>query len=336
MVLSVDIATHALASFALARAAFPRRRWPVVLGIIFAGVIADIDLLSALVGPAVYFVARRTFTHSLFGLLVVIALSAIFTCYLSRKHPEPLAALLLPLSLAAALHLVLDVLQSEGVALLWPRPIRFAADWLPAIDPWILTLLILGCFLPEFFRLITSEIGVKNKTPRGRNGAVIALSLLLVYLFARMVLHSSSIASLDPHSYAGESARKVGSYPEALSAFTWHGVVETQSFLCLANVPAGFGKPFDPESAECLHKPEPSPELTAAQNTAVAQAFIRAVPFPRAVVSKTDGGAEVEIRSMRDVAERETTRRLGVRIFVGPGMEISSEQFVWAGVLRLR
>jgi membrane-bound metal-dependent hydrolase YbcI (DUF457 family) len=333
----VDIATHALASFAVARGFFPRRRGPVFLGMIFAGTLADIDLFSAFLGPAAYFAARRTFTHSLPGLLVVIVLAIFFTRLLDKKQPEPLPALLVPLSVAAALHLALDLLQSEGIAVLWPvRTIRFAADWLPPIDPWILVLLILGVFLPEFFLLITSEIGVKNKTPRGRNGAVVALILLLVYLGARALLHSGSAASLEPHSYAGESARRVAAYPDALSILTWHGVIETQSLLCLADVPAASGKPFDAESAECLHKPEASPELAAAQRAEVAQAFIRAMPFPRAAVAKSAEGTEIEIRSMRDVAEHESTRRIGVRIAIDPRLGIASEEFLWLKELRLR
>ena len=337
ILLPVDIASHALASFALSRAFFPRRRWPVFLGVIVAGTLADIDLLSALFGPAAYFTARFTFTHSLPALLVIVAFAALFVRYLSGKQPEPFLSLVLPLSLAAILHLVLDLLQSEGVAILWPfRSTRFAADWLPPIDPWILTLLILGCFLPEFFRLITSEIGVKNKAPRGRNGAFIALSLLVLYAGARAILHANSMALLDPHSYAGESARKVGAYPDALSVFTWHGVVETQSLLCLVDVPTVFGKPFDAESAECVHKPEPSLELAAAQSTDVAQAYIRAVPFPRAALSRSADSTEVELRSMRDVAQRETAHRIGARIIVAPKLGISNEEFVWVKELRLR
>src|SRR5215475_13998173 len=185
---------------------------------IFAGTLADIDYLSSLFGPVAYFCARRTYTHSVLGLLAIIVAAVFLTQYLGKKQSEPARALLFPLSLAAILHIALDLLQSEGVAIFWPvRSTRLAADWLPAIDPWILTLLILGCFLPEFFRLITSEIGVKNRAPRGRNGALVALSFLLIYVGGRAMLHSYCMASLDPHSYDGESARKVGAYPDALS-----------------------------------------------------------------------------------------------------------------------
>lgn len=332
----MDIASHALASLALARGLFPRRRWPTVVGILCAGTLADADLTSAVFGPSAYFAARRTFTHSILGLVIVIALAALLARYLGRKQPELFSVLAFPLAAAATLHVLLDLAQSEGVALLWPfRPTRLAANWLPAIDPWILALLIAGIFVPELFRLITSEIGVKDKTPRGHNGALIALAAIVIYVGARAVLHSSATGSLEPRSYGGESARTVEPFPDALSLFTWHGVVETQSLICLVDVPVGLGRPFDPESANCLHKPEVSPELDAAQRTDVAQAFLRVMPFPRAALAKTEDGYEVVIRSMRDAAESET-RRLAARILLDSRFGIVSEEYVWLSKVHLR
>jgi membrane-bound metal-dependent hydrolase YbcI (DUF457 family) len=333
----VDIATHALASYVLARGFFPRRRWPILAGIVFAGTIADVDLISAFFGPAAYFAARRTYTHSLIGTLVIVLLTAVFVRYLSRKQPEAITSLLAPLAFAAAVHLVLDLFQSEGVALLWPfRPTRYAMDWLPPIDPWILAIFIAGILVPEILRLVTSEIGAKSKSPRGRNGAIVALLVVVAYVGARGLLHSGSIAALEPHSYHGESARVVDAFPDALSLFTWHGVVETTSLLCQAEVPAGPGRTFDPESAECLYKPEPSPELTAAQNTHAAQEFIRAVPLPRAVVAKTQTGYEVVIRSLRDLAEDETRHRVAALIQVDSNFHVSSQTLVWSSEIHIR
>jgi membrane-bound metal-dependent hydrolase YbcI (DUF457 family) len=333
----VDIASHALTSFALARGLFPRRRWPVVVGMVFAGSLADVDLASAFVGPAAYFAGRRTFTHSVVGTLVVICLAVLFTRYFVKKQIEPLTALLAPLGAAAFLHVFLDLLQSEGVALLWPlRPTRFAMDWLPSVDPWILGLLVAGILVPELLRLVSSEIGAKLKAPRGRNGAIVALALIVVYTGARAFFHSGSVGSLDPHSYHGESARRVGAYPDALSILTWHGVVETQSLLCLVDVPGGPGSRFEPERADCLHKPEASAELEAAQKTRVAEAYLQAAPFPRAAVSKTQDGYEVVIRSMRDLAEGETRHRVAARILLDSKSGISSEELVWVTEVRLR
>lgn len=333
----MDLASHAVVSFALARGFFPRRRWPVVLGILVAGTLADVDLVSALFGPATYFAARRTFTHSLLGTLLVIAIATLFTRYLGKQQIEPLPALIPPLAIAATLHLLLDLFQSEGVALLWSiRPTRFALDWLPNVDPWILAILIAGILVPELFHLVSSEIGAKDNSPSGRDGAILAFALIVLYVGGRAILHSDSLALLEPHSYRGESARRVGAFPDALSIFTWHGVVETQSLVCLVGVPVGPGKSFDPESADCLHKPEVSPELDAAQKTDIAQKYLQAMPLPRAAVARTQDGYEVVIRSMRDTAERETRHRVAARILLDSRFGITVEDLVWLSDIHLR
>ncbi len=304
---------------------------------LLAGTLADIDLLTTLFGPAAYFAGHRTYTHSLLGMLLIIILAVVFTRYVAKQQREPLLALLLPLTLAAAFHVVLDVFQSEGIALLWPfRPSRFAMNWLPSIDTWILTLLLVGILVPELLRMVSSEIGAKNKSPRGRNGALAALALIAAYIGARALLRSGSLASLEPHSYHGESARSVGAYPDTFSLLTWHGVVETQSLICTVQVPAGPGKGFDAESADCLHKPEPSPELDAAQKTHIAQEYLQAAPFPRAVVAKTEDGYEVVIRSMRDIAEGEVRRRIAARILLDAKSGISSQSLMWASDIHVR
>jgi membrane-bound metal-dependent hydrolase YbcI (DUF457 family) len=333
----VDIATHALSSYALARGFFPRRHWPVIAGMILAGTFADIDLLSALLGPAAYFAGHRTYTHSFLGALLIIAVAALFTIFVAKKQTESISSLLLPLAAASFLHIVLDLFQSEGVTLLWPFSIsRFALDWLPTIDPWILAILIVGIFLPELFRLVTSEIGAKSKSPRGRNGAVLALACIAVYIVARAGLHSGTTAALEPHSYQGESARRVAAYPDAFSVLTWHGVVETQSLLCTVNVPAGPGAKFDAEGAVCLHKPDPSPQLDAAQKTHTAREYLNAEPFPRALVAKTQSGYDVVIRSMRDLAEDEVRHRVAALIHVDSNFSVSSQELVWAKDVSLR
>lgn len=304
---------------------------------IFAGTIADLDYLSLLFGPAAYFASRRTFTHSVLGTLVVIGLSVLVVRYLAKQQSEPVVAMLAPLAIAAVLHVALDLLQSEGTALFWPfLPKRYAADCLPSIDLWVVILLLVGILVPELFRLVTSEIGLKDKTPRGRNGALVALALLAAYVGGRVLLHSGSVALLDPHSYKGESARKVGAFPDTLSIFNWHGVVETSSFLCQVTVPAGPGRNFDPESAECLHKPEASPELTAAQQTDVAREYLQAMPFPRAIVARTQDGYEIVIRSMRDTVEHETRHRLAARILLDNRFGVSAEEFVWVNNVHVR
>jgi membrane-bound metal-dependent hydrolase YbcI (DUF457 family) len=333
----VDIVTHALLSLALARGFFARRGWPVLVGMLVAGTLADVDLISEWFGPAAYLAARRTFTHSLLGTLVIIAIAAWIAHGLDGKRLETWKGIVAAASCAAVAHLLFDFCQSGGIALLWPfHGTRYALDWLPPVDPWILVLLFGGVVVPEFFLLVSLEIGAKDKRPRGRNGALVALVLIGIYVGARGVLHFSSVALLEPRSYHGESPRREEAFAESFSLLTWHGVVETQSYLCLIDVPVTSGDSFDPEAATCLHKPEESPVLTAVQQSAVGRKFLSAARMPRAAVDKTEGGYEVVIRDLRDVAEQRTRNRVVARIWLDSGSRIVSEQLGWAGEARLR
>jgi len=304
---------------------------------LLAGTLADVDLLSAWFGPAAYLAARRTFTHSLLGTLVIIAITALITRGLDRQRRETWSNILLATACAVLAHIFFDLCQSGGVALLWPaRGTHFALDWLPSVDPWIFVLLLAGVLLPEFFRLVSSEIGAKSKAPRGRNGALVALALIVLYVGARGVLHFNSIALLDARSYHGESPRRVATFADTLSLFTWHGVVETQSFVCIAEVPGGSGESFDAESATCLHKPEESAVLAAVQQSAVGQKFLSAARIPRAAVDKTQDGYEVVIRDLRDVAEQETRHRVAAQILLDAAARIVSDQLIWAEDVHVR
>jgi len=304
---------------------------------IFAGTVADVDLISALFGPAAYFAGRRTYTHSLVGTVGIMIIALIFARYVDAKKLEAFATLILPVTLAAILHLLLDLLQSQGVALLWPfRSTRFAMDWLPSSDPWILGLLLGGILIPELLLLISSEIGAKSKLPRGRNGAVVALLLIVVYICGRAALHAESLASLETPLYHRESARTVASYPDGYSILVWHGVVETASLLCVADVPLGPGNVYDPETAQCVNKPEGSRELTLAQHTPTAVKYLRVTRIPRALVGKTADGYEVIFRSMRDIAEDKTSYRVAVRVLLDAKFNVVSQGLIWASDIRLR
>ncbi len=332
----MDIPTHALTSFALARGFFPRRGSPVVAGMLIAGTIADVDQISVVFGPAAYLAAYRTWTHSLLATFVIAGIAAAIVVFLDKAKKPRLFTILAVSFAAAAIHIVLDLFQSAGETLLWPfRSTRFAADYLPGIDPWILVFLLAGILLPELFLLVGSEIGAKDKAPRGRKGALVALAIIAAYISARGIFHGEATGALDARSYRGESPRRVGAFPDTLSLFTWHGIAETQSFLCVADVPVRSGAQFDAEAAICQHKPEYSPALEMAQKTAVAQIFLQSARFPRATVEKTQDGYEVVIRSLRDVVEQETSRSVAARIVLDAKPKVFNEELVWANQLRV-
>jgi membrane-bound metal-dependent hydrolase YbcI (DUF457 family) len=333
----MDIPTHAFTSFALARGFFPRGGWPLIAGMLVAGTIADVDQLSVFFGPAVYLAAHRTGTHSILATVLIVAMVVSITLYLDKTKTIRPRIILAAISAAAAAHLVLDLFQSAGETLLWPfRSTRFASDCLPGIDPWIVTLLLAGILLPELFRLVGSEIGAKDKSPRGRTGALIALSLIVLYIAARSVLHADATETLDAHLYHGESPRRLGAFPDTLSPFAWDGIAETQSLVCLVEVPVHSGTQFDAEAANCQHKPESSPALDLAQKTVAAQKILQTTRFPRATIEKTQDGYEVVIRSLRDMVERETSHSVAARIVLDAKPRVFSDELVWASEVHSR
>jgi inner membrane protein len=190
--------------------------------------------------------------------------------------------------------------------------------------------------LPELFGLVGSEIGAKEKAPRGRIGAIAALLLVLLYVGARATLHGNAVAQLDAHTYRGESARRLAAFADPLSLVTWHGVVETSTQICTVNVPAAEGTRFDPESALCAHKPEASPALAKAQQALSMKTFLQAARFPKAIVGPTADGTEVVVRDMRDIAENEKRYAVAVYILLDWKGQVTSQVIIWASDLRLR
>lgn len=337
----MDIVTHGLVAWVLARGFFSRRGRGVVVGMILAGVLADLDGTAAWFGPGAYLRWHRTYTHSLVGTLVVVAIGTFAALRWDRRGKDADSAadshdridvmgVVVAVLVAVIAHLVMDFWQADGVTLFWPLlGTRFAADILPGIDAWILALLNLGIVLPELFRLVGSEIGAKEKSPRGRNGALVALALLLIYVGARYLLQTNAVAQLDAHAYKGETPRRVGAFADTLSIFTWHGVVETSSMMCTVEVGVGPGHVFDADSAYCQHKPEPSAALGLAEKTPAAEEFLRVARFPKGTVERREDGYEVLIRAVQNAGESEVRQPVAARVVLDGRPVVREEELVW-------
>src|SRR4029077_9927795 len=182
--------------------------------------------------------------------------------------------------------------------LFWPISARrFALDWLPPLDLWILGILLAGILLPSLSRLVPEEIGAKSKGPRGKLGASLAFATLVLYLVLRFVLHSNAVAALESRTYRGESPRKAAAFAESGSPFRWHGIVETERALHDMELEVGPASSFDPDSATTSYKPESSPALDTARDTPLARRFLQSARFPKATVEKIPDGFRVTLRA---------------------------------------
>jgi len=336
----MDPFTHALASFTLQRAAFPRLSRTATISVVLAGIIADADLLSTYFGPSAYLAFNRTYFHSLPAALAFALLAALPFFFLKPKSPEiPVsrATIFLASFAAALLHLALDVCQASGVQLLWPFSTRrLALDWLPSLDLWILAILLAGILLPLLAGLVTEEIGARRKGPGGRIGASLALVALLLYVMTRSVFHGDAIAALESRTYRGELPRRVAALAESSSPFRWHGIVETERALHDVEVPVGPGADFDPSIAITTYKPEPSPALDAARNSPLARRFLLVARFPKATVEQTPTGFHVILRAFPYSRESGSglltltdAGRVQALIDTDPSGKILSEEIAW-------
>jgi membrane-bound metal-dependent hydrolase YbcI (DUF457 family) len=357
----VDPLTHGLASYALKRGFFPRSPRATTFAMILAGVIADADWVSYYFGPSSFLTWHRTYTHSLVGSLaiaVAVTLLPIFLMIVSAsagpivgfrlevknsEHPQDdkrslirrgifqfFFILFIASLLSSLLHLALDTCQGLGAEIFWPfRTTRVALDWLPNFDLSIFIILLAAIFLPELFRLVSLEIGTKSNRPRGRSAALIGFAIVFCYTGARAVLHSSAIGMLQSREYADESPRRVAAFPDSLSLFSWHGVIETASALHTLDFSVAPGAFFDPESAVTVHKPDPSAILNAAQNTVAAQMFLKVARFPRATVLPETKGYSVELRDLRYAALDQTVGAIQVEINLDLAGKVTFARLEW-------
>jgi inner membrane protein len=329
----MDPLTNALASYTLKRAAFPRVTRSVTLAILLAGTIADLDALSAYFGPSAYLTFYRTYLHSLAAAVLFSLLVILPFFFPKRESPEnqiPLAKIFIAALAAALLHLLLDLSQTSAVQLLWPfSPRRFALDWVAHLDLWILAILLAGILLPLLSGLVTDEIGVRSKGPRGRLGASVALVTLCLYLLLRSVLHANAIAALESRTYRGESPRRVAALADSASPFRWQGIVETERALLQLSVEVGPAATFDPESAAAFYKPEPSPALDAVRNSPVGPRFLQAARFPKASVEQTPAGFHITLRDFPFTHGSSTGLRIQALIDTDPSGKVLSEELAW-------
>jgi membrane-bound metal-dependent hydrolase YbcI (DUF457 family) len=334
----MDPLTHALASYTLKRAAFPRTLRSTTVAMLIAGTIADIDWLSKFAGPSAFLTFYRTYCHSLVAALL-LSLLVTLPFLLRRRGPTEQQTSLLPLFLAAlaaaALHLFMDVCQSAGIELLWPLSVRrFSLDWVAHTDLWILAILLAGILLPALSKLVSEEIGAKSKGPRGRVGASLALAALILYFIFRFVLHGNALAAMESRTYRGELPRKTAAFAESGSPFRWHGIVETERALHDVEVDVGPAASFDPDAAITSYKPEPSPALDAARDTLVARRFLQVARFPKATIEKTPDGFRVVLRAFPYSRDASSGLRVYAVFDTDSSGRVLSQRLAWDPVSR--
>jgi hypothetical protein len=320
----LDPVTHAFSSIVLARAAEKRLPRSGMAMMVASGVAADLDSLAYFAGPGAYLRFHQTLLHCLASSVILACVLATAFVALDRNRirtaavqtPVPLkfSTALAVCSAGVIFHLLLDAVSGIGLQLMWPFKIHWTAlNWLPQFEIWIVLLLVISLAIPELIAMVSEEIGDHRESARNAVCAIVGLALLFVYIGVRAGLHHRATSLLANFDYQGHTPLAVGAFPSS-SPLTWRAIVSTDNTLEELELSFMPGENFDPDRGVIHNKPDDSPALEAAENTAAAKSFISYARFPLASITPTDTGAQVRLRDLRFPANEKSPDNLAVAI----------------------
>src|SRR4029077_6794509 len=250
----------------------------------------DIDVLGNFKDPVFGFAHHRGFTHSFLGLFLVQAavVGLMYAIWRMRgrkvKDPNlpPRWGLLFVFAYVAGLsHILLDFTNNYGVRPFWPFwKKRNSWDIVFIVDPRPLVAPGVGLIRPSLVSLVNEELGVRQKGPKGRWAARIALIAVVLVWFVRDYEHRRAVNALEARSYQNADPMRVGAYPTWVNPFQWHGVVETKNFFALAQVDSSTPELDPGENMEIRYKPEETPVTLAAKNSYLGLVYLDWAKFP--------------------------------------------------------
>jgi inner membrane protein len=306
--------THFLTGACLGRAGLNRRTALATLTLTLAAEAPDLDVLGRLRGPAFAFAHHRGFTHSFLGTPIMAAVVVGFVYLVWRLRgrktnnpdlPPRWGLLFLYACLAGFSHILLDFTNNYGVRPYWPFVEKwYSWDIVFIFEPVMFGLLLLGLIVPAFFGLIDSEMGVRQRGPRGRLAAILALVAVVAMWGVRDFEHRRAVRALGARTYEGADPLRVSAYPTIVDPFHWYGVVETRTFFVLAPVNS-LQPEVDPEGRlEIRYKPEETPVTLAAKKSYLGSVYMDWAQYPitgTEAIPPPEGGYLVHFQDLRFV-----------------------------------
>jgi inner membrane protein len=274
----------------MGRAGFNRTTALATATMALAAEAPDLDMLAYFKDPVFGFARHRGFTHSFLGLLLVSAVVVGFMYMIWRWRGRKLNQANLPprwgllfvyAYLAGMTHILLDFTNNYGVRPFWPFSEKwYSWDIVFLADPFLWLFLIAGLVVPTFFSLVDRELGVRQKGPAGRIGAMLALLGMLAVWGVRDYQHRRAVNALKAYVYEKAEPIRASAYPNWWNPFLWNGVVETQNFYATASVDS-LQPEVDPNAEmQILYKPEETPVTLAAKSSHLGRIYLDWAVYP--------------------------------------------------------
>jgi inner membrane protein len=281
----------------MGRAGLNRKTALATVTLTLAAEAPDIDILWYFKGSAVGFAHHRGITHTFLGIpfmaaLVVAVVGAVRWLFLrlrkgrglkSRFPRPPIRWWLLYLYACLALlsHLLLDYTNNYGLRPFAPfNPKWYAWSIVFIVEPVLLAFLALGLAMPPLFGLISSEVGARQKAPRGRGWAIFALLGVVMTWGVRDFEHRRALAAMSAIDYHNQQAVRFMASPVMITPFRWSGVVETRDFFETMSVDS-LTPEVDPQNQSVVYYKPPETDATlAAKKSYVGQVYLDWSMYP--------------------------------------------------------
>jgi inner membrane protein len=331
--------THFLTGACIGRAGLNRKTALATVTLTLAAEFPDIDMLWYFRGSTVGFAHHRGFTHSFLGVpfMAAFTLGMVWLMRwlflkirkgrgLQSRYPRPPIRwwlLYVYACIALLSHLLLDFTNNYGLRPFAPfNPKWYAWSIVFIVEPALLAGLVIGLIMPPLFGLISSEVGARQKAPRGRGWAMFALIVMVLTWTLRDYEHRRALAAMDAIDYHGEQPLRRMASPQMLNPFSWAGVVETKDFF--ETLPVNSATPeVDPDNqAEVYHKPPETPETLAAKRTYLGRIYLDWAMYPYVQteqLQKPKSGTIVRFSDLRYASLRRRGRSaLGACVILDP------------------
>jgi inner membrane protein len=304
----MDNLTHTLYALALAKTGLYRTTPRATLALMVGANLPDVDLISISWGDINYLKYHRGITHSFIGVILGAFILASVIYYINNRLLTRKPASwrrLYWLSLTGVVsHILLDFTNSYGIRPFLPFSSRwYAWDIAFIIDPWMLLVLVLGLGLPFLFRLVNQEIG--GRPTESHRGAIVCLSLILLYWVSKDLSHRQAVAALEQNCYSTGVSLRCGAMPKFFNPFGWYGIVETETAFHRTEVGWGTNSDGFGVRNKVYHKPEQTEIIESAKKGPQAQAFLEFARFPWFQLEPSFEGYTIILRDLRfDFATR--------------------------------
>ena len=331
--------THFLTGACLGRAGFNRSTALATATMALAAEAPDLDIIGQFHGRVFGFAHHRGFTHSFLGLPIVCAVVVLFMYGIWRLRgrkthsgtPPRWGLLFLYAYIAGLSHILLDFTNNYGVRPFWPFWEKwYSWDIVFIVEPVLLVVLFAGLLVPEFFALISDEIGGKRKRLKGRLGAVLALVAVAAVWGVRDYEHRRAVAALNSLTYEKAEATRVSAYPYPVNPFRWYGVAETQNFFAQTMVDT-FATEVDPDGKMRIrYKPEETPVTLAAKKSELGRVYLDWAQYPitESESIESPAGFVVSLRDLRyDYPERAGAASLSARVRLDSNLRVTGQMF---------